>query len=132
MKSLNRVQLIGHIGGDPELLESKNGRAYARLRVATNRIWKDEQEQKQKRTDWHSVFVFGALAERCAAQLKKGSLVFVEGTLNQWDSEGSTQAKQSINAQTVQFLSWPKRTFSDGQLDNFAGTRNHDAVAHPG
>lgn len=135
MKSLNRVQLIGHVGGDPELLISKNGKSYTRLRVATNRTWKDEEEKRQKRTDWHSVFVFGSLAEQCAAHLKKGSLIYVEGALNQWDSEGSSQAKQSINAQTVQFLSWPRSkdsTLSDGHLDNFAGTRNHDAVAHLG
>lgn len=122
MKSLNRIFLIGNLGHTPELQTSKTGKAYCRLSVATNRVWHDEEDNKQQRTDWHSVFVFGTLAETCTTYLVKGSTVFVEGSLNQWDSEGANKHKQSINAHSVHFLK--------GGLDNSVGTRNHNAVAH--
>ena len=127
MKSLNRVFLMGHLGSNPELQTSRGGRQYTRLNVATHRAWKDDEQERQERTDWHSVFVWGQLAETCASYLTKGALVFVEGTLNQYESDasaGSSVTKQSIHAQSVRFLS--------RQLDNPEVPRNHDAVVHLG
>lgn len=122
MKSLNRVFLMGHLGESPELQTSKNGRPFTRLSLATNRSWMDDQEERQEATDWHSVFVFGPLAELCVANLNRGSLVFVEGSINQWKADGPL-SRHSINAQTVKFL--------NRHLDNSQAARNHDAVVHP-
>ncbi|MBF0098914.1 MAG: single-stranded DNA-binding protein [Magnetococcales bacterium] len=80
-KSLNKVQLIGHLGADPEVRFTQDGRAIAGLRVATTESWTDKQGQKQERTEWHSVSVFGKLAEIAQQYLRKGSKVFLEGQL---------------------------------------------------
>jgi single-strand DNA-binding protein len=80
-KSLNKVQLIGHLGADPEVRFTQDGRAIAGLRVATTESWTDKQGQKQERTEWHSVSIFGKLAEIAQQYLRKGSKVFLEGQL---------------------------------------------------
>ncbi|MBF0186214.1 MAG: single-stranded DNA-binding protein [Magnetococcales bacterium] len=80
-KSLNKVQLIGHLGADPEVRFTQDGRAIAGLRVATSDTWTDKQGQKQERTEWHAVSVFGKLAEIAQQYLRKGSKVFLEGQL---------------------------------------------------
>ncbi len=78
---LNRVQLIGLLGADPEIRFTQDGRAIAGLRVATTDSWTDKQGQKQERTEWHSVSMFGKLAEIAQQYLRKGSKVFIEGQL---------------------------------------------------
>ncbi|WP_227657419.1 single-stranded DNA-binding protein [Candidatus Magnetaquicoccus inordinatus] len=80
-KSLNKVQLIGHLGADPEVRFTQDGRAIAGLRIATSDSWTDKQGQKQERTEWHSVSIFGKLAEIAQHYLRKGSKVFLEGQL---------------------------------------------------
>ncbi|MEO5340500.1 MAG: single-stranded DNA-binding protein [Magnetococcus sp. MYC-9] len=80
-KSLNRVQLIGYLGADPEMRFTQDGRAIASLRVATTDSWTDKQGQKQERTEWHAISVFGKLAEIAQQYLRKGSKVFLEGQL---------------------------------------------------
>ncbi|MEO5363270.1 MAG: single-stranded DNA-binding protein [Magnetococcus sp. DMHC-8] len=80
-KSLNRVQLIGNLGADPEMRFTQDGRAIASLNVATTDAWTDKQGQKQERTEWHRVSVFGKLAEIAQQYLRKGSKVFLEGQL---------------------------------------------------
>jgi len=132
MKSMNRVFLMGHLGAEPQLAESKNGRAYTRLSVATNRTWIEGEERKEH-TDWHSVFVFGRLAQTCTEQLGKGALVFVEGTLHYWKSSEGKIHNQSIQAETVHFLNTRKGLYRGemDQLDNSVDPRNHNAVAHP-
>ncbi|MEO5348495.1 MAG: single-stranded DNA-binding protein [Magnetococcus sp. YQC-3] len=80
-KSLNKVQLIGNLGADPEMRFTQDGRAIASLRLATTDTWTDKQGQRQERTEWHQVSVFGKLAEIAQQYLRKGSKVFVEGQL---------------------------------------------------
>ena len=78
---LNRIQLIGRLGRDPELRYTQDGVALARLAVATHETWKDDQGQKQERTEWHRVVLFGRQAEIAAEYLKKGRSVYIEGRL---------------------------------------------------
>ncbi len=80
-RSLNKVQLIGNLGADPEMRFTQDGRAIAGLRIATSESWTDKQGQKQERTEWHSVSMFGKLAEIAQQYLRKGSKVFIEGQL---------------------------------------------------
>ena len=143
MRSLNRVFLMGHLGRAPELMESKAGKPYTRLSVATNRAWMNSEDQREEKTEWHSVFVWGPLAERCSRNLRKGALVFVEGSLSYWKASQEGEYKNAIHGYEVKFLNSNMRaaentteadsmgTLSVEDLDNPESTRNHNAVAHP-
>ena len=76
---VNKVTLIGNLGRDPELFHTQSGRAVARLSIATNEVWMKDGE-RQRRTEWHRVVVWGPRAER-TTQLRKGTPVYVEGRL---------------------------------------------------
>lgn len=107
--SLNKVMIIGNLGADPELRYTSNNQPVTTLSVATNEVWggKDGGE-KQERTEWHKVVVFGRTAENCANFLKKGRSVYVEGRIQtrDWeDKEGQKRYTTEIVAQSVQFLS---------------------------
>ena len=142
MKSLNRVFLMGHLGGAPELQTSKGGKPYARLRLATNRSQRREDGSYEDKAEWHSVFVWGDQAERCTRWLNKGALVFVEGALSYWqvalDGVGETAEKigykNAIHADNIRFITYGRNSesLSDMEnLDNPPPSRNHNAVAHP-
>lgn len=112
MKGLNKVFIMGHIGNDPEKLETKRGKAYTRLSVATRR-YRPPQEGEEKGshlTTWHSVFVWGKLAETCTQYLRRGYPVFVEGYLNAYTSEKEGEKGYELNivADRVEFL--PNKT----------------------
>ncbi|MEO5368172.1 MAG: single-stranded DNA-binding protein [Magnetococcus sp. WYHC-3] len=79
--SLNKVQLIGNLGQDPEVRFTQNGKPVANLSLATSDSWNDQQGQKQERTEWHRVVIFGKLAEIAQNYLRKGSKVYIEGSL---------------------------------------------------
>lgn len=108
MSGVNKVILVGRLGGDPELRHTPGGQAVARLSIATSEAWTDKQGQKQERTEWHRVVVWGKMAEVCGQHLAKGRQVYVEGRLQtrSWDDKNSGQKKYSteIVANTVQFL----------------------------
>ncbi len=78
---INKVILVGNLGKDPEVRYMPNGKAVANLTVATSESWKDQQGQRQERTEWHNVSMFGGLAEVAGQYLKKGSKVYLEGKL---------------------------------------------------
>jgi single-strand DNA-binding protein len=81
-RGINRVTLIGNVGQDPEVRYTAGGTAIASLSVATSEQWTDKQSgQKQERTEWHRVKLFGRLAEIAGEYLKKGRQVYVEGSL---------------------------------------------------
>jgi single-strand DNA-binding protein len=105
--SVNKVILVGRLGQNPEVRYTPSGAAVANFSVATNEAWTDKSGQKQERTEWHKVVVWGKLAELCNQYLSKGRQVYVEGRLQtrQWqDKEGQTKYTTEIQAQTVQFL----------------------------
>jgi len=79
--SVNKVILVGNLGADPEVKYTQSGQAMARLRLATNERWTDKGGQKQERTEWHTVVLWGKQAEFAGQYLSKGRLVFVEGSI---------------------------------------------------
>ncbi|SHN63818.1 single-stranded DNA-binding protein [Desulfovibrio litoralis] len=104
---LNRVTLIGRLGQDPELRYGANGTPVVTLRIATNEGYTDKDGNKVDRTEWHSVVAFQRQAENCANYLTKGSLIYVEGSLQtrQWqDQQGQTRYTTDIRASRIQFL----------------------------
>jgi single-strand DNA-binding protein len=80
-KSLNKVQLIGNLGKDPELRYTAGGVAVATFTMATNESWKDQDGNLQERTEWHNIVAWRKLAEICGEWLKKGKKVYIEGRI---------------------------------------------------
>lgn len=104
---LNKVMLIGRLGRDPELRYTQSGSPVASLNIATDESYVDRDGNKVERTEWHRVSVFQRQAENCANYLAKGSLVYVEGSLQtrKWqDQNGQDRYTTEIKAQRVQFL----------------------------
>jgi len=100
MPSLNKVQIIGNLGRDPEVRYSPDGAAIANMSLATTSQWKDKETRgKQERTEWHRVVFYGRLAEIVREYTRKGSLVYVEGSLRtrKWqDKDGSDRYTTEI------------------------------------
>ena len=92
--SINKVILVGNLGAKPDIRFSSDGKAIANFSLATSESWKDKEGNKQERTEWHKVSVFGKLADVCQKYLDKGSKIYVEGKLQtrKWDNkDGVTQ-----------------------------------------
>ncbi|HEY2773762.1 MAG TPA: single-stranded DNA-binding protein [Candidatus Binatia bacterium] len=107
MASLNKVMVLGNLGQDPELRNTTSGKAVTTLRVATTDSWNDANGQRQERTEWHTIVVWGRQAENCKQYLAKGRQVFVEGRLQtrKWqDKEGHDRYSTEIVADRVQFV----------------------------
>jgi single-strand DNA-binding protein len=94
-KSLNRVQLIGNLGKDPEIKYTPQGTAVAKVTIATNERFKDKDGNWQDRTEWHNVVLWQRLAEIAGEYLKKGGKVYIEGRLQtrSWDDKQTGQKK---------------------------------------
>jgi single-strand DNA-binding protein len=88
-RGVNKVILIGNLGGDPEVRYTPGGAAVANVTLATNESWNDREGQRQDRTEWHRLVFWSKLAEIVGQYLKKGSKIFVEGRLQtrQWDDQ---------------------------------------------
>ena len=107
MASVNKVILIGNLGADPEVRYLPSGEAVANLRIATTENWKDRDGNKQEATEWHRVSFFGKIAEVCGQYLKKGSAVYVEGSIRtrKWqDKEGQDKYTTEIRGDRMQML----------------------------
>lgn len=90
-RGVNKVILVGNVGGDPEVRYLPNGNAVTNVTLATSDSWKDKQTgQQQERTEWHRVVFFGKVAEIAGEYLRKGSQVYVEGRLQtrEWEKDG--------------------------------------------
>lgn len=108
MASINKVILIGRLGGAPELRYTANGKAVASFKVATNEQWTGKDGEKEERTEWHRIVAWGRLGEICGEYLKKGTQVYLEGRIQtrSWeDKEGVKRYTTEIVAQTMQMLS---------------------------
>ena len=104
---VNKVILIGNLGKDPEVRFTPNGRALAKFPVATSEKWTDQDGNRQERTEWHNVVVWGKQAETCGQYLAKGRQVFVEGSIRtrQYDDkDGNKRYITEIVARDVRFL----------------------------
>lgn len=107
MASINKVILIGNLGGPPEVRYTPSGRAVASFRIATSEQWTSKDGEKESRTEWHRIVAWGRLGEICGEYLRKGSQVYIEGKLQtrQWDDkEGNKRYTTEIVAQTMQML----------------------------
>ncbi len=105
--SLNKAQIIGRLGRDPEIKHTQNGDKIANLAVATSEKYTDKQGNRQENTEWHRVVFFGRQAEICEQYLSKGSQVYVEGkisTKKYVDQQGIERYATSINGVTLQML----------------------------
>lgn len=104
---VNKVILIGNLGADPEVRFTPGGQAVANFRIATSESWNDKNGQKQERTEWHRIVVWGKLAELCGEYLKKGRQCYVEGRLQtrEWtDKENRKNYTTEVVASAVTFL----------------------------
>ena len=111
MGSVNKVILIGNLGRDPEVRYTQNGLAVANFTLATNEAWTDKGGEKQERTEWHRIVVWGKQAEIVREHLTKGKQVYVEGSIQtrQWDDrEGNKRQTTEIKAQRVLMLGRPE------------------------
>lgn len=105
--TVNKVILVGRLGADPEKLVTGSGKTVTRFNLATSEVWKDGGGQKQERTEWHKIVVWGPQAETCAEYLTKGRQVYVEGRLQtrQWEAkDGGKRYTTEIVARSVQYL----------------------------
>jgi single-strand DNA-binding protein len=118
-RGVNKVILIGHIGADPDLRYMPSGNAATTLSVATNESWKDKQTgEKQERTEWHRVVCFNRLGEIAGEYVKKGSKIYIEGSLRtrKWqDQQGADRYTTEIVASDIQMLD-SKGTISGGDF----------------
>jgi single-strand DNA-binding protein len=107
MASVNKVILIGNLGANPELKYLPSGQPVCEIRLATNEVFNDQQGQRQERTEWHRVVVYGKQAENCSQYLSKGRSCYIEGRIRtrSWDDkDGTKRYMTEIIAERVQFL----------------------------
>jgi len=107
MASINKAFVMGNLGADPELATTQSGQSVTNFRIASNEQWTDKQGERQERTEWHRIVVWGRQAENCKEYLSKGSTVFVEGRIQTrtWeDRDGNKRYTTEIVAQNVQFV----------------------------
>jgi len=126
---VNKVILVGNLGADPDMRYTPSGQGVCELRIATSESWNDKNGQRQERTEWHRVVVWGKRAEVCSKYLSKGRQVFVEGriqTRSYDDKEGQKRYITEIIAADVQFLGGGGR---DGQ--SRTGGREGDSGGPP-
>ena len=106
MGSVNKVILVGNLGADPELKYTPSSRPLCNLRIATTDVFKDKGGQRQERTEWHRVTVWGDQAENCSKYLSKGRSVYIEGRLQtrSYDKDGQKHYATDVVADRVVFL----------------------------
>jgi single-strand DNA-binding protein len=107
MASVNKVILVGNVGRDPETRYMPSGDAMVNLSLATTDQWKDKNGEKQEKTEWHRIVIFGKTAEIAGQYLRKGSQIYIEGRLQtrKWtDKEGQERYTTEIVADRMQML----------------------------
>lgn len=120
--SVNKAMIIGRLGNNPEVKTISTGNTVANFSIATSENWLKDGE-KQERTEWHRIVVWGKMADICGKYLSKGSSVYVEGRIQtrSWeDKDGQKRYTTEINAQRVQFLDTKKsQNTTTSDEDNF-------------
>ena len=106
VSSMNKVILIGRLGGDPELKYTSNGTAQALINLATSERWKDSDGNQQEKTEWHRVIAWRRQAEFAGEWLKKGRLVCIEGklTTRSWEKDGQKRYMTEVVADNITML----------------------------
>lgn len=127
MSSVNKVTLIGRLGADPEVRYTQGGQPVASLRMATSENWTDREGQRQERTEWHSITVWGKQAELCGQYLAKGRQVYLEGRLQTreyTDREGINRKAVDIVANQIVFLGGRSEGSSGGGWGQGGGNQS--------
>jgi single-strand DNA-binding protein len=128
MASVNKVILIGNLGRDPETRYTTGGDAVTNLRIATTETWKDKAGEKQEKTEWHTVVLFGRQAEIAGEYLKKGRPVYIEGRLQTrkyTDKEGVEKYSTEVVGDRMQLLgSREGGGGGDAEFNSGSGTRS--------
>jgi single-strand DNA-binding protein len=133
--SVNKVILVGRLGKDPEIRSTPNGTTVAKFTMATDDRWTDRNGEKQERTEWHNIVAWSKLAEICGQYLKKGKLVYIEGSLRteSWDDKetGVKKYRTEIVANTMQMLDrkGDEEGGYSGGSGNYASARKGGATA---
>jgi single-strand DNA-binding protein len=106
--SVNKVILIGRLGKDPEIRSTPNGQTVAKFTIATDERYTDRNGEKQERTEWHNIVAWAKLAEICGQYLRKGKLVYIDGSIrtDSWDDKetGQKRYRTEIIANNMQML----------------------------
>ncbi len=131
--SVNRVILVGRLGKDPEIRSIPSGTSVAKFSLATDERFTDKNGEKQERTEWHNVVAWGKLAEICGQYLRKGKLVFIEGSIRteSWDDKetGVKKYRTEIIAKDMQMLE--KKGDEEGGYSGGGGYRKPAASGAP-
>lgn len=128
MKGVNKVILVGTIGKDPEIKHMNNGNNVTSFSLATSEQWKDQQGNKQEKTEWHNISAFGKLADIASQYLTKGSRVYIEGKIrtNKWqDKEGNNREQKNIIANELQMLDRKQQGQQQNNQDNYQNQQNN-------
>src|SRR3974390_2326754 len=131
--SVNKVILVGRLGRDPETRYASGGQAVANFSVATDESYKDRNGERQKRTEWHKIVVWGKQAEIAQQYLKKGSLVFIEGRIQsrEWqDKEGQKRTSFEIVATNFRMLGGRGDGMAAGAGAGSGASRGGDDLSH--
>ena len=134
MASVNKVILIGNLGRDPETRYTTGGDAVTNLRIATTDTWKDKAGEKQEKTEWHTVVLFGRQAEIAGEYLKKGRPVYIEGRLQtrKWtDKEGVEKYSTEVVGDRMQLLG-SRDGGGDAEFSGGGGARRESGGAATG
>lgn len=127
MSGVNKVIIVGRLGTDPEVKTVSSGQTVCRLSVATSENWTDRDGQRQERTEWHRIVVWGRIAEICGQHLSKGRQVYLEGRLQtrSWeDQQGQKKYTTEIVANTVQFLGGNDRAQAGSSMGGGMGMQD--------
>ena len=137
MAGLNKVMLIGRLGKDPEIRYSQQGTAVVNFSIATSEQWTDKNTgDRQEKTEWHNIVVFGKQAEISEKYLSKGSQIYIEGRLqtDKYEKEGQTHYMTKIVAANFQFLGGKQDAQGGGgnQNQNSGYSKNFQNPTNPG
>ncbi|MFT3929889.1 MAG: single-stranded DNA-binding protein [Spongiibacteraceae bacterium] len=132
-RGVNKVILVGNLGNDPETRYMPSGGAVTNVTVATSESWKDKNSgQAQERTEWHRVVFFNKLAEIAGEYLRKGSKVYIEGSLRtrEWEKDGVKRYTTEIVANEMQMLDsrGAGGSANDGGYDNAPAPRQRQSA----
>ena len=124
--SVNKVVLVGHLGGDPETRFTPSGAAVANFNIATNESWKDANGELQDKTEWHRCVMFGKSAELAGELLKKGQLVYMEGKLQTRNWEDKDGIKRYTTEVVCDMFTMLGRKMDTDSSQQVAPTSNID------
>lgn len=127
-RGINKVIIVGNVGGDPEVKYMPNGNAVVNITVATSETWKDNSGEKQEKTEWHRVVFFNKLAEIVGEYVKKGSKIYLEGRLQtrSWEQDGVKRYTTEIVANEMQMLDSRGESKAEQQEEQRPAPSNFD------